>query len=66
MSDIEKDLEKQIEDIQSAVEKGTISPEEGEAVLREIASALDALGLAKKEVLAQRLVTAITVAKSLV
>jgi hypothetical protein len=66
MSDIEKDLENQIAEISAAVEEGKITPEDGEAVLKEIESAMEALGVAKKELLVSKLVTAINVAKAVI
>jgi len=65
MSNIEKDLENQIAEITSAIQSGDLSPTDGHLVLKEIESALKALNLAKKEVLVQKLVTALTIAKSL-
>lgn len=65
MSDIEKDLEKQINDTVSAIESGALTPEEGKMILEEIEKAMDALGLAQKEILVRNIVKGITLAKSL-
>jgi len=65
MSDIEKELQLQIDDVINNVKEGKMTSDEGKYVLSEIQKAYSAMDTAKKEIIARRVLNGVSILSKL-